>query len=153
MSIPTTQHAPAVEQSLPAWGMSLFLHLSAIALFGFMLRPWSPGSANLGDPNAFGMVLTHDRSAGDVRNGDGGEGDTPRLAPITEPPELVATPTTSTPELRDDPYVVRTAPVRLAAAPAAAPADAAPASRPTAGFGRSGSPGGTGYAKTSVFGV
>jgi hypothetical protein len=131
--------------------MSLFVHLSAIAVLGIMLQPWSQGGAAVGDPSAYGMVLTHDKATG-----DGGEGGSGKLERVVEPPELMATPRPPAAAPQRDPYEVRTTPARLAVAPVGGQTNkgTAPAqSRAATGLGRSGVPGGTGYAKTSVFGV
>ena len=154
----STQTAPAPERSLPAWGFSVLCHLSAIVLLAIVIRPWPQGAAEHGS-GSIGIVL-NDSSDGRVRDGDEGRGDSaPGLQPVLEPPPLITPPTppvtqqTAVAELGRDP--AQTVPVKLAATPVAQQNHAATNSRPTAGggIGRSGSPGGTGYAKVSVFGV
>jgi hypothetical protein len=158
MPIPSAQSEYVREQSVPAWAVSLFLHFSLIALLGFMLRPWPNGAGQFGDPSAFGITLTRTHNPGEMREGDGGKGDDAELERVFEIPELARVPNVPPPDSAaqkdvHDPYAVRTTPVRLAAAPMGTPNTTPAPPRPTAGLGRSGVPGGSGYATTSVFGV
>jgi hypothetical protein len=76
------------------------------------------------------------------------------LEHVVEPPELLATPmpVANIADAAREP--ARIPPVTLAAAPVGEATNQTSNGRPvTGGIGRSGSPGGTGYAKTSVFGV
>jgi von Willebrand factor type A domain len=156
MAIPATQNVTLREKSAHAWGISLFVHLLAIGLLGVVLHPWRDGAAQFGDPAAMGILITHSKQPDGVRAGDGGQGDTAELEKVFEPPALAPMPSVppyASQQSSYDPYTVRTTPVRLAAAPVSAPNQESTTSRGNTGVGRSGSPGGTGYAQTSVFGV
>jgi hypothetical protein len=151
----STQTAPAPERSLPAWGFSVVGHLSVIVLLAIVIRPWPQGAAEHGN-GSIGIVLNESSADGRLRDGDEGRGDNaPGLEQVLEPPALITPPTqpTTMAELGRDP--AQMVPVKLAATPVAQQNNAPANSRPTAGggVGRSGSPGGTGYAKVSVFGV
>ena len=140
---------------MPAWGFSVLGHLSVIVLLAIVIRPWPQGAAEHGN-GSIGIVLNDSSADGRLRDGDEGQGDNaPGLEQVLEPPALITPPTQPTTMAEVGRNSAQMVPVKLAAVPVAQQNPAAANSRPTAGggVGRSGSPGGTGYAKVSVFGV
>lgn len=146
--------APTNKGLFPAWLFSAFFHAIVFVLAGFVLRPWTEGASKFGD-DSIGIVLNNSGDeAGDIRAGDEGQGDTPYDPyEVVRPPELLPVPFHAQgPQSAAESRI----PARLAAAPIAQTSHANAAgeeSRPAGGVGRSGTPGGTGYAKVSVFGV
>jgi hypothetical protein len=154
--VSTTHDIPEAERAaLPAWGVSLMFHCSAILLLVYAAQNWQSGGGRRGD-HSIGIVLNQSKDDGALRNGDEGQGDDPyRVRPLVEPPTLIPTPPPVAAITEVPREQARQVPVRLAAAPVGEqndqPAEAKPATGN--GLGRSGAPGGTGYATTSVFGV
>jgi hypothetical protein len=133
-----------------AWGVSLGLHLVALALLGVSMQAWPRGAGD-GGSHSTGIVLNHSDDEGELRNGDNGDGEELRkLEEAPQAPELLASnpPVLPTPAISN-----RTA--ERAAATAVVPVSTTQAvvGRVASGRGRSGSPSGTGEAKVSVFGV
>ncbi len=148
-------YAPSTPKpAFPAWGVSIVFHLTAIALMAMAIRPWPRGAAATGN-QSISIVLNQSTDNGDLREGDGGHGEQPQpLHDDLEPPALLAAPEPATaiePPLAYDKPV---SPIKLATASTATSATA-PHSAAAAGngVGRSGTPGGNGAAKVSVFGV
>jgi hypothetical protein len=137
-----------------AWGVSVGLHLVALALLAGSMQYWSGGSGDGGN-HSLSIVLSHSGDDGDLRNGDNGEGEQLRNLPTPEPPPLLAVATYPMPApAADDRRVTQVS----TATPATNGAVASNHSRPNTGqaatgTGRSSSPGGSGQAKVSVFGV
>src|SRR4051812_2157171 len=80
-----------------ALGISLGVHLAALALVAGAMRAWPQGA---GDANthSMGIVLNHSDDDGELRNGDDGEGDMLRqLEEIPQAPELLPTPSPEQP--------------------------------------------------------
>ncbi len=150
----STQAAPRPERSLPAWGFSVLCHGSALLLLAVVIRPWPKGAGDQAN-GSIGIVLNSSSAEGDLHAGDEGQGESaPSLEEVLEPPALIAPPTQpeTVPTVRRD--AAGSAPVKLAAAPVGQPSEEQSNGRPAGGdIGRSGSPGGTGNAKVSVFGV
>jgi hypothetical protein len=151
--------APVPARSWLSWGFSFAFHITAIVALASAMRPWPHGAGDH-EGNSISIVLGDSKSGGEMRPGDEGQGDTVNERDqVFEPPALLATPTPAE-SMAEVVQQTRMWPVRLAAAPAAEAANPSnrssqqPSGRPaTGGIGRSGTPGGTGYATTSVFGV
>jgi hypothetical protein len=152
----STSHETAeTERALPAWGVSLLFHCSAILLLVYAAQNWPQGVGERGD-HSIGIVLNQSKDDGALRDGDAGQGDDPyRVRPVVEPPALIPTPPPAATVSELPREQARLVPVRLAAAPVGQTNDQPGEARPATGggLGRSGTPGGTGYATTSVFGV
>jgi hypothetical protein len=156
----TSYDTPETERAaLPAWGVSLLFHCSAVLLLLYAAQNWPVGGGDRGGEHSIAVVLNRSKDDGPLRNGDEGQGDDPydpyRIQPKVELPALIPTPPPVAAMAEVPREQTRLVPVRLAAAPVSEqngqPAEARPATG--GGLGRSGTPGGTGYATTSVFGV
>jgi len=140
---------------LPAWGVSVLFHLAAILLLLYAVQNWPQAAGGRGD-HSIGIVLNQSRDDGPVRDGNDGQGEDPyRVQPQVEPPALFSTPPSVAPTTEIAREPARQIPVRLAAAPLSQQDEqsAETGAAVGGGLGRSGASGGTGYAKTSVFGV
>lgn len=155
MTFPITPAAPRTERSFPAWVISIFIHSSVALLLLLAIQPWPRGGFD-GTTHSMGIVLSPYSNEGNPRDGDGGQGDgMTAAAEAPEPPALLAPPPAAV--IPEPNRITSQAPplVRLAAAPV----EPSPAGQKTSnvraslGSGRGGAPGGTGYAKVSVFGV
>jgi hypothetical protein len=153
MANESTLAAPRSERLLPAWVISIFIHSSVVVLLLFAIQPWPRGGMDAGS-HSVGIVLNNRPDEGDPRDGDGEQGiGAADDAKAPEPPALLAPP--------QEPVVatinrtpVQQPLVKLAAAPIAEnDAGQTSAVRSKLGKGSGGTPGGTGYAKVSVFGV
>ena len=153
MSANIPHAAPVPERLRPAWGMSILFHAAAIALLAVAMRPWPRGGAESGS-HSIGIVLNHSSAAGDLHDGEeepwansGG----PQA--MLEPPALLATPSQEAIVAQHSRDATQASPVKMAAADVPAAAARSNAGQSAEGQGRSGSPGGSGGAKASVFGV
>jgi hypothetical protein len=154
------ENLEAERAALPAWGVSLLVHGSAVLLLLYAAQNWPVGGSERGGEQSIGIVLNQSSDQDSLRDGDGGEGedryDPYRMKPMVEPPALIQEPTptvkTATQVQREPTKLV---PVRLAAVPVGESKEHSKEAQPPTGggLGRSGRPGGTGYATTSVFGV
>jgi hypothetical protein len=135
--------------------ISIFIHGSVALLLLLAIQPWPRGGFD-GTSHSMGIVLSPQSEAGDPRDGDGGQGDGAAPAnQVPEPPALLAPPPEA---VAVQPPNRNSAPsplVRLAAAPVEEKENGQKTNnvRASLGSGRGGSPGGSGYAKVSVFGV
>jgi hypothetical protein len=153
MSNDSTHAAPMPERLLPAWAISIFFHASLIALLVVAIQPWPSGTADQSNQSV-GIILNSDSAEGNLHEGDEGKSNSAagdEAAP--EPPALLTPPqeTAATEINRDAPQSPF---VKLAAAPIAETGGGQPNKvQSPADKGLRGSPGGSGYAKVSVFGV
>jgi hypothetical protein len=137
-----------------AWGISLGLHLVALALLVGSMQAWPRGAGDGGN-HSMGIVLNHSGDDGELRNGDNGDGDDLRkLEEVPQAPELLATPPAlPTPAMSNRAAEQVTQERAIATAVVPVSATQSTAGHMAIGRGRSGSPGGSGEAKVSVFGV
>jgi hypothetical protein len=138
-----------------AWGISLGVHLVALALVAESMRAWPQGAGD-GNTHSMGIVLNHSGDDGELRNGDDGDGDKLlQLEEVPQAPELLPSPIA---ELR--PPAATDNHSQQVEQQSAAAVGVVPVSgtqeireRANSGRGRSGTQGGTGEATVSVFGV
>jgi hypothetical protein len=138
-----------------AWGISLGLHLVALALLVGSMQAWPRGAGDGGN-HSMGIVLNHSGDDGELRNGDNGDGDDLRkLEEVPQAPELFATTPPALPTPATSNRAAEQVTQERAVATAVVPVSAtqSTAGHVAIGRGRSGSPGGNGEAKVSVFGV
>ena len=138
-----------------AWGISLGVHLVALALVAGSMRAWPQGAGD-GNTHSMGIVLNHAGDDGELRNSDDGEGDKlAQLEEIPQAPELLPTPVAESPTSTvTENHLEQVEPQRAAASgivPVSATQEVSGGS--ANGRGRSGTQGGTGEATVSVFGV
>jgi hypothetical protein len=153
MSNDSTHAAATSKRSLPAWAISIFFHSSVIALLLLVIQPWPRGAGEQSN-HSVGIVLNSDGAEDEPQGGDGVQsGAAPDDTEPPEPPALLTPPQeTATAEINRN--VQQAQLVKLAAAPIAEKEGGQPTKeQPSLGKGRSGVPGGNGYAKVSVFGV
>ncbi len=133
-----------------AWGVSLLLHLAALAALGVSMQTWPRGAGD-GSSHSMGIVLNHSGDEGELRNGDNGDGEHLRKLEALQAPELLAPPV---PELPTPEVSGGAAQSAAAAEVVQASATQATNARPaSSGHGRNGTQGATGEAKVTVFGV
>jgi hypothetical protein len=154
MAIQSTSAAMTPKRLIPAWGFSFLIHALAIILLAIVINPWPRGAVET-PTGSMGVVLNESSRDGDLHEGDEGQGNhAGALQQVPEPPPLMPTPLGAPAVAQVEHQPATTLPVKLAAAPAAPAKTEQPSVRQTlAGKGRSGSPGGSGYASVSVFGV
>ena len=138
-----------------AWGISLGVHLVALALVAGSMQAWPQGAGD-GNTHSMGIVLNHSGDDGELRNGDDGEGDKLRqLEEIPQAPELLPTPLAELPTSTVTENHSQQVEQQSAAASGVVPVSATQevSGRSANARGRSGTQGGTGEATVSVFGV
>src|SRR5262249_11991589 len=134
-----------------AWGISLALHLAALAALGISMHAWPRGAGD-GGSHSMGLVLNRSKDEGELRNGDSGDGDQlKKLEEVPQGPGLLATPSPALPAMSTKSELAPT--TRSPEIVQASASEAAKRQMASAGYGRSGAPGGTGEAKVRVFGV
>jgi hypothetical protein len=142
--------APIAERVLPAWACSLLLHVGAIVLLGLAVQQAPRGAADEPGRSA-GIVLKTSSSAGDLYEGEETLAETAESQAPAPATDLLAALPSETPAAEagaDSPQ-----------APSPGRGEPAGGGLPDAGQftsgggGRRGSPGGSGHARVSVFGV
>jgi len=134
--------------------ISIFIHSSLVLLLLLAIQPWPRGGLGSASDSIEIVLGPHDEAEG-PQDGDGGQGDhSAATAQAPEPPALLAPPPEAVATQANQ--IPSPLPlVRLAAAPVEQSENGQKTSnvRASLGSGRGGAPGGTGYAKVSVFGV
>jgi hypothetical protein len=143
------QPASASERLLPAWAFSILIHSCAMALLGVAVQQTPRGAAEEPGRSA-GIVLKTASAEGDLYEGEEELADEPAEQVNAEPVDVMSL-------LPDESAAAAIGEdLKQEPAPGAGPAAAGGspnAGQPKGGGGLRGSPGGSGQARVSVFGV
>ncbi len=160
MQGPSTYPVAPPKPLLPAWVFSIAIHSATIALLGVAIQP-SPRGAADAPFGSMGIVLHRAGARGtQVDDQDGNQ--TAAIADVPVPPDLLAAANdaneSATAETNDDPPISPKSAAGSAGSAAKATAkqikpSGKASARPATSGNRFGSPGGSGYAQVSVFGV